>query len=62
MPAVTAVVVHDNADLSVLDTSDAIVLGSDGGGLVKTLGNRIEPLMAKGVGLACSTTPLTPPI
>ena len=52
-PAVTAVVVQDNADLSVLDTADAIVLGSDGGGLVKTLGNRLEPLMAKGVGLAC---------
>ncbi len=53
VPAVSAVVVQDNTDLSLLDTADAIVLGSDGGGLVKTLGNRLEPLMAKGVGLAC---------
>ena len=53
VPAVTAVVVQDDGDLSVLDTADAIVLGSDGGRLVKSLGDRLEPLMAKGVGLAC---------
>jgi hypothetical protein len=53
VPAVTAVVIQDNADLAVLDTADAIVLGSDGGRLVKSLGDRLEPLMEKGVGLAC---------
>ena len=51
--AVNAVVIQDNADLSVLDTADAIVLGRDGGRLVKSLGDRLEPLMEKGVGLAC---------
>jgi hypothetical protein len=53
VPAVRAVVVPDDQDLSPLDTADAIVLGSDGGRLVKTLGDRLEPLMEKGVGLAC---------
>ncbi len=53
VPAVEAVVVQDDQDLAVLDEADAIVLGSDGGRLVKTLGDRLEPLMAKGVGLAC---------
>lgn len=53
VPAVSAVVVQDNLDLSVLETADAIVLGSDGGGLVKKLGDRLEPLMARGAGLAC---------
>ena len=53
VPAVEAVVVRDDQDLSVLDTADAIMLGSDGGRLVKTLGDRLEPLMEKGVGLAC---------
>jgi len=53
VPAVEAVVIPDNKDLAPLDTADAIVLGSDGGNLVKTLGNRLEPLMEKGVGLAC---------
>jgi type 1 glutamine amidotransferase len=53
VPAVTAEVVRDDADLAVLDTADAVVLGSDGGRLVKTLGDRLEPLMEKGVGLAC---------
>ncbi|MBE7503313.1 MAG: hypothetical protein HS113_24105 [Verrucomicrobiales bacterium] len=52
-PAVSAVVVGTNPDLSVLETADAIVLGSDGGGLVKKLGDRLEPLMTRGVGLAC---------
>ena len=53
VPAVDAVVVQDDQDLAPLDTADAIVLGSDGGRLVKTLGDRLEPLMKKGVGLAC---------
>ena len=53
VPAVNAVVVQDDKDLAPLDTADAIVLGSDGGNLVKKLGDRLEPLMAKGVGLAC---------
>lgn len=53
VPAVNAVVVTDDQDLAVLDKADAIVLGSDGGGLVKKLGDRLEPLMKKGVGLAC---------
>jgi len=51
VPAVEAVVVRDDKDLSVLDTADAIMLGSDGGRLVKSLGDRLEPLMEKGVGL-----------
>jgi hypothetical protein len=53
VPAVNAVVVQDDQDLTPLDSADAIVLGSDGGRLVKTLGDRLEPLMSKGVGLAC---------
>lgn len=53
VPALNAVVIQDDKDLSPLDKADAIVLGSDGGGLVKTLGDRLEPLMKKGVGLAC---------
>jgi hypothetical protein len=53
VPAVQATVVRDDQDLSYLDTADAIVLGSDGGRLVKTLGDRLEPLMAKGTGLGC---------
>src|SRR5512137_2582357 len=53
VPAVNAVVIQDDQDLSPLDKADAIVLGSDGGGLVKKLGDRLEPFMKKGVGLAC---------
>lgn len=53
VPTVEAVVVQDDQNLDCLDTADAIVLGSDGGRLVKTLGDRLEPLMQKGVGLAC---------
>ena len=53
VPAVHAVVVQDDKDLAPLDTADAIFLGSDGGNLVKKLGDRIEPLMEKGVGLGC---------
>jgi len=53
VPAVNATVVRDDQDLAPLDEADAIMLGSDGGRLVKTLGDRLEPLMKKGVGLAC---------
>jgi hypothetical protein len=53
VPAVKAVVIQDDQDLSPLDKANAVVLGSDGGGLVKTLGDRLEPLMNQGVGLAC---------
>lgn len=53
VPEVNAVVVPEGEDLSVLDTADAVMLGSDGGRLVKTLGDRLEPLMDKGVGLGC---------
>jgi len=52
-PQVEAVVIPEGKDLAPLDTADAIVLGSDGGNLVKSLGNRLEPLMEKGVGLVC---------
>jgi len=60
VPAVTGVVIRDDTDLAVLDTADAIVLGSDGGRLVKSLGDRLEPLMEKGVGLACIHYTLDP--
>ncbi len=53
VPAVNAVVIQDDQDLAAMETADAIVLGSDGGRLVKSLGDRLEPLMDKGVGLAC---------
>jgi len=53
VPAVNAVVLQEDQDLAALDTADAIVLGSDGGYLVKKLGDQLEPLMRKGVGLAC---------
>jgi hypothetical protein len=53
VPAVHAVVVQDDQDLSVLESADAIMLGSDGGALVKQLGDRLEPLMKKGIGLGC---------
>jgi type 1 glutamine amidotransferase len=52
VPSVKAVVINDAEDLSVLESADAIVLGSDGGKLVKTLADRLDPLMNKGVGLA----------
>jgi len=52
VPAVNAVVVQDDKDLAVLDSANAIVLGSDGGRLVKTLADRLDPLMKKGVGMA----------
>ncbi len=60
VPAVNAMVVQDDGDLAVLDAADAIVLGSDGGRLVKTLGDRLEPLMKRGVGLACIHYTLDP--
>lgn len=53
MPAVEAAVVQDDQDLTCLNSADAIMLGSDGGRLVKTLADRLEPLMQKGVGLGC---------
>lgn len=53
VPAVSAVVLQEDADLRAMETADAIVLGSDGGKLVRTLGDQLEPLMKNGVGLAC---------
>ena len=53
VPAVNATVIQDDQDLGVLDKADAIMLGSDGGGLLKKLGDRLEPLMKRGAGLAC---------
>ncbi|MCX6873103.1 MAG: ThuA domain-containing protein [Verrucomicrobia bacterium] len=60
VPAVQAVVIQDDQDLAPLDTADAIVLGSDGGGLVKKFADRLAPLMTKGVGLACIHYTLDP--
>ncbi len=60
VPAVHAAVVPDDQDLGLLERADAIVLGSDGGALVKRLGTRLEPLMAKGTGLACIHYTLDP--
>jgi len=53
MPSVHAVVIPEDQDLSPMEKADAIMLGSDGGALVKKLGDRLEPLMKKGVGLGC---------
>lgn len=53
VPGVKAVVIQDDQDLAPLDRADAIMLGSDGGALVKKLAGRLEPLMKKGVGLGC---------
>jgi hypothetical protein len=60
VPEVECVVIQNNKDLTALDTADAIVLGSDGGGMVRSLGDRLEPLMQKGVGLACIHYTLDP--
>jgi hypothetical protein len=60
VPTVAAVVVPEDGDLSALDSADAIMLGSDGGHLVKKLGDRLEPLMAKGVGLGAIHYTLDP--
>jgi hypothetical protein len=53
VPAVNAVVVQDDQDLAPLESAHAIMLGSDAGALVKKLGDKLEPLMKKGVGLGC---------
>lgn len=53
VPAVRATVLQDDQDLGPMEEAHAIVLGSDGGGLVKKLGDRLEPLMKRGVGLGC---------
>jgi hypothetical protein len=53
VPGVEAAVIVDKDDLTPMESAEAIMLGSDGGGLVKSLGNRLEPLMNKGIGLAC---------
>jgi hypothetical protein len=60
VPGVRAVAIEEDQDLTLLDRADAIVLGSDGGGLVHKLGDRLEPLMKKGVGLACLHYTLDP--
>lgn len=60
VPAVRAVVLQEDHDLSAMESADAIVLGSDGGALVKQLGDRLEPLMKKGVGLGCIHFTLDP--
>lgn len=60
IPAVNAIVIPEDQDLSPMDTANAIALGSDGGVLVKKLGSRLEPLMKKGVGLACFHYTLDP--
>ena len=57
---VQAEVVSSEQDLSALDSADAIVLGSDGGHLVKELGTRIAPRLEKGVGLMCIHYTLDP--
>ena len=53
VPAVECIVLQDDQDLAALDRAQAIMLGSDGGALVKKLADRLEPLMKKGVGLGC---------
>lgn len=57
---IRTVVLADDENFSPMETADAIVLGSDGGALVKKLGDRLEPLMKKGVGLACIHYTLDP--
>jgi len=54
-PNVQAVVVADGwpKDPAVLDGAAAIVLGSDGGALVRQNAAALEALVKKGVGLAC---------
>jgi len=64
VPAVRATVITDDQDLAPMEKADAIMLGSDGGALVKKLGDRLEPLMKKGVGLGCihyTVDPAEPP-
>jgi len=60
VPAVHAIVLADDQNLAPLEKADAIMLGSDGGALVKKLGDRLEPLMKRGVGLGCIHYTLDP--
>ncbi len=55
VPAVNAVIVGEEwpKDPAVLEGVKAIVLGSDGGHLVKKHAAKLDPLMKAGVGLAC---------
>jgi type 1 glutamine amidotransferase len=55
-----AEVISSEQDLSALDSADAIVLGSDGGHLVKKLATRLDPLLEKGAGLMCIHYTLDP--
>lgn len=60
VPDVRAMVIQSDQDLEPLEQADAIVLGSDGGALVRQLGDRLEPLMRRGAGLACIHYTLDP--
>jgi hypothetical protein len=57
VPTVEAIVLKDGwpKDISILENADAIVLGSDGGGLVNKYRDQLDALMKKdkGIGLAC---------
>jgi len=57
VPTVKATVIEEGQDLAAIDAADAIVLGSDGGHVVKAMGRRLAPLMKRGVGLACGRHP-----
>jgi hypothetical protein len=54
-PSINPVIVGEEwpKDAAVLEGVKAIVLGSDGGHLVKKHAAKLEPLMKAGVGLAC---------
>ncbi len=62
IPSVQAVVVGENwpKDPAILQGVSAIMLGSDGGHLVKKFANELKPLMQKGVGLGCIHYTLDP--
>lgn len=62
VPAVHVVVCEDGwpKDRALLDRADAIVLSCDGGVFVRQHGDDLEPLMEKGVGLACLHYTLDP--
>jgi hypothetical protein len=60
VPTVNATVIEEGQDLAAIDKADAIVLGSDGGHLVKSMGDRLEPVMKRGAGLACIHYTLDP--
>lgn len=54
VPGVEAIVVGENwPSEEVLKDTSAIMLGSDGGMLVKKFAAQLEPLMKQGVGLGC---------